>query len=262
MQQSVFVVDAFANKPFSGNPAAVCLLEAPIPENEMRAIAAEMNLSETAFVITSQRPYSLRWFTPTSEVKLCGHATLASAHVIWEQALSKDETLEFSTLSGILKARRLSSGIQLDFPREPVSSCDFPPELVESLGVVPIFTGKTDVRYFAELSSEKEVRDLNPDISKLVTCPPGRVVVTAISDNPSYDFISRYFAPGVGVPEDPVTGSTHCALAVYWAEKLGKTSFHAFQASARGGELKAEIAGPRVLLTGSAITMLRGQLSY
>jgi PhzF family phenazine biosynthesis protein len=260
MSQEITIVDAFTDKPFSGNPAAVCLLKAPLSEEQMRRIAAEVNLSETAFLVREGDGYRLRWFTPTTEVKLCGHATLASAHVLWEQGGVEASKIEFLTLSGILTAEKSNDGIELNFPEEPVFACEPPAGFSEAIGAEPIFVGKTAVRYFVELSSAQEVRSLKPNLNKLLDFPPGRVVVTARGDDSKYDFISRYFAPGVGIAEDPVTGSTHCALAPYWSEKLGKKEFRVYQASARGGELGVVLDGGRVRLMGKAVTVIRGVL--
>jgi PhzF family phenazine biosynthesis protein len=257
MAQKISIVDAFTDKPFCGNPAAVCLLDAPISETRMKQIAAEINLSETAFLMPEEKGYRLRWFTPTSEVKLCGHATLASAHVLWEQKITSAEELEFYTLSGILTARKCKEGTELNFPVEPVESVSLPEGMIEAIGAEPIYTGKTEVRYLVELDTAERVRSLKPNISKILDFPPGRIVVTARSDDPHYDFISRYFAPGVGIPEDPVTGSTHCALAFYWAEKLKKKDFLALQASPRGGVMKAILDGERVRLIGKAVTVMQ-----
>jgi predicted PhzF superfamily epimerase YddE/YHI9 len=255
-------VDAFTDAAFTGNPAAVCILKAPREEIWMQAVAAEMNLSETAFLHPEADGYRLRWFTPASEVRLCGHATLAGAHVLWEDGHSRDALLKFYTLSGLLTARRLSTWIELNFPIDPVTSAEIPKGLIEALGAPAVFTGKTLTRYFVELESADAVRTLKPDISGINRFPPGRVVVTTRSDRTGYDFISRCFAPGVGVPEDPVTGAAHCALASYWSAKLGKSEFTAYQASARGGVLKLRLEGDRVLMAGQAVTVMRGELLW
>ncbi len=256
----LYQVDAFTDKIFSGNPAAVCVLDNPIPEELMKQVAAEINLSETAFLYPKDEGYHLRWFTPLAEVKLCGHATLASAHVLWETDATNNSVINFLTLSGKLIAQKLGNTIELTFPGEPLTKTTFPEGMIEALGIRPIYMGKTDVRYFAELSSADEVRALKPDFNKLLQFPPARVIVTARSDNAKYDFISRYFAPGIGIPEDPVTGSAHCSLALYWSEKLDKTEFLAYQASARGGELKITLEGERVRLQGNAVTTMQGMM--
>jgi len=258
----VTVVDAFTDQPFSGNPAAVCILSSPLEETKMRLIAAEMNLSETAFLHPEGDGYRLRWFTPTSEVSLCGHATLASAHALWTKGGVTDDKIFFHTLSGTLAATRDGGYITLDFPAEEVVPTPLPTKLKEALQREILFEGKTPVRYFVELASAEEVRGLSPDLNLMSGCAPGRIIVTALSDDPRYDFISRYFAPGIGVPEDPVTGSAHCALASYWSNRLGKDEFHAYQASRRGGALKVKLVGERVYLTGQAVTMLEGRFVY
>lgn len=258
MNIKITFVDSFTDKIFSGNPAAVCVLQNAIPEELMRLVASEINLSETAFLYPEGKGYHLRWFTPSAEVKLCGHATLASAHVLWESGINTDTTIYFNTLSGELIANKIGKAIELNFPVEPISEINFPLGMPEALGATPIFMGKTDVRYFAELNSAEEVKSLKPDFTKLLEFPPARVIVTARSDNPKYDFISRYFAPGIGIPEDPVTGSAHCALPLYWSEKLGKKEFFAYQASARGGEVKIVLEGERVRLQGQAVTTMQG----
>lgn len=261
MSRKITTVDAFTDQPFSGNPAAVCLLDGPRDESWMRLVAREMNLSETAFLQPEADGYRLRWFTPEAEVKLCGHATLASAHVLWEQGHTTAPIIRFHTLSGLLTAKRTEGGIELNFPVEPVQPVTISEGLLEAVGAESVFTGKTAVRYFLELPTAEIVRNLKPDIQGIGRFPPGRLVVTARSDMPEYDFVSRYFAPGIGVPEDPVTGSAHCALAAYWADKLGKTEFRAYQASARGGRMGVRLEGERVLLTGQAVTILRGELA-
>lgn len=259
MGQSYLIVDAFSASPFKGNPAAVCRLESPLSESRMQLIASEINLSETAFVLSQGESYGLRWFTPTAEVRLCGHATLASAHALWSAYGAQADLLRFNTLSGELTARRVEQGIELDFPVEDVVTSEWPSELHKAIGVTPTFCGWTGVRYFAELPSADLVRNVRPNIELLRSVPPGRLIVTARSDDPRYDFVSRYFAPGVGIPEDPVTGSAHCALAAYWGERLGKTQFRAYQASARGGELLVRLESKRVKLIGSAVTVARGE---
>lgn len=259
MTLEVTVIDAFTDKPFSGNPAAVCILPSPLSESKMRLIAAEMNLSETAFLSPEGDGFRLRWFTPTSEVSLCGHATLASAHALWTKGGVTDDEILFHTLSGTLTATREEGAITLDFPAEEVISYPLSDLLRTAVSGKILFEGKTSVRHFVELSSAEEVRNLAPDLSLINRCAPGRIIVTARSDDPRYDFISRYFAPGIGVPEDPVTGSAHCALACYWAQKLGKNEFNAYQASRRGGALRVKLAGERVFLTGHAVTMFEGR---
>lgn len=253
-------IDAFTDKPFSGNPAAVCVLEKPAEEQWMQSVAAEMNLSETAYLHPEGDGYRLRWFTPEAEVDLCGHATLASAHALWEDGHSSAAELKFYTLSGLLTVKRQGDWMEMNFPVDPVTPMAVPSELVNALAAEVVFTGKTRIRYFVELKSPEALRTLTPDLTAIKRVPPGRVLVTARSDNPEFDFISRYFGPGVGVPEDPVTGSAHCALAPYWSSKLGRNTFTAYQASKRGGVVKVRLEDDRVLLSGKAVTVLRGEL--
>lgn len=257
-------VDAFTDRPFEGNPAAVCISEAPFDPAWMQHVAGEMNLSETAFLHpikdhNSQPVFSLRWFTPTVEVDLCGHATLASAHVLWEEGqLQTNEEARFETRSGLLTANRIGREIELNFPVKPVHEAEPPPELLPALGAKAVFVGRNQFDYFVEVSSEEDVRSLRPDHTVLRTLPVRGVIVT--SRGHEYDFISRFFAPGSGVDEDPVTGSAHTALAPYWAAKLGRTELRAYQASNRGGKLRVSVHGDRVKLAGQAVTVLRGEL--
>jgi PhzF family phenazine biosynthesis protein len=261
----LFQVDAFADKPFAGNPAAVCLLREPADEAWMQAVAAEMNLSETAFLVRREAGdgFDLRWFTPTVEVDLCGHATLASAHVLWEEGvLAENEPARFHTKSGLLSASRNGNEIVLDFPATPPEPAPCPPELTMALGLpVPVrYCGKTRFDYLIETDSERTVRELRPDHAALARQPVRGVIVTARGGAP-YDFVSRFFAPGSGVAEDPVTGSAHCALGPYWMGRLEKREFLAYQASARGGVVRVGVRGARVELGGRAVTVLRGKLS-
>lgn len=268
MRQTIFQVDAFTDTAFAGNPAGVCILDEPGEAQWMQQIAAEMNLAETAFLYrlpgVTGNNFGLRWFTPTVEVALCGHATLASAHILWQEGyLTPGETARFHTLSGVLTARRLADGwIELDFPVEPYRPVEAPPALLAALNVQqPRYTGLNRVSYLVEVGSEKEVRELAPNIYALKAVSPAEVIVTARADEGrDYDFVSRFFAPGAGIDEDPATGSTHCCLGPYWSERLGRTSFVARQLSARGGLLKVSIEGERVRLGGQAITVLRGEL--
>ena len=254
-----FQVDAFTAKPFTGNPAAVCLLEKEAEADWMQAVAAEMNLSETAFVAPLANGFGLRWFTPATEVDLCGHATLASAQVLWETGrLAEDDTVNFHTRSGVLTAKRAGDWIELDFPATPAEP---PPGLSDLLGSVPRFVGRSRFDLLLELTDAEELSELDPDFVGLSSLPVRGFIVTAKSDVPEYDFLSRFFAPATGVREDPVTGSAHCALAPYWAKKLGKPEMTAFQASKRGGVVKVKLAGERVLLRGQAVTVLRGELA-
>lgn len=255
-----FHVDAFADAAFGGNPAAVCLLTAERPARWMQAVAAEMNLSETAFVRPIAEGFGLRWFTPKVEVDLCGHATLAAAHVLWHERIAPgDAELRFRTRSGRLVAVRVGERIELDFPARIARPCALPPALGKALGVRPRAVAKNEDDYLVELASERAVRDLRPDLALLAKLPVRGVAVTAKADR-KWHFVSRFFAPAVGVAEDPVTGSAHCALGPYWAERLGRTSLRGYQASPRGGVVEVSVVGARVLLRGGAVTVMRGEL--
>jgi PhzF family phenazine biosynthesis protein len=257
----IFQVDAFAAEPFAGNPAAVCLLENDVEPDWMQSVAAEMNLSETAFIATRDDGFGLRWFTPATEVDLCGHATLASAHVLWETGrLAETDTARFHTRSGLLTAKRAGDWIELDFPATPAEPIEVPTGLSDLLGSVPRFIGRSRFDLLLELTDAEELRDLSPDFAGLSSLPVRGLIVTAKSDVPEYDFLSRFFAPAAGINEDPVTGSAHCALTPFWAERLGKNEMTAFQTSARGGVVKVKLAGDRVLLRGQAVTILCGEL--
>lgn len=261
MKQPIVQVDAFTNKPFYGNPAAVCILGEPKNDAWMQNVAREMNLSETAFLTKQSAGYDLRWFTPTVEVDLCGHATLASAHVLWENKLLKpDEEARFHTRSGLLTARLQQSWIEMDFPAKPQKPAIAPPEVTRALGVTPVYTGKNSFDYLIEIESEAVLRKLQPDYALLKTAPVRGVIVTTRSDSPQYDFVSRFFAPAAGIQEDPVTGSAHCCLGPYWQKRIKKDSFQAYQASSRGGVIRVRVNGDRVLLGGQAVTVLRGEL--
>jgi PhzF family phenazine biosynthesis protein len=261
---SIFQVDAFTREPFKGNPAAVCFLSTARDESWMQHVAREMNLSETAFLHRRGSTYDLRWFSPEMEVDLCGHATLASAHILWEEGmLPSDETARFGTRSGLLTAVRRGDWIEMDFPAEPESPADPPGGLIEGLGITPRYVGKNRFDYLIEVDSEKTVRDLRPDLAKLATVDMRGVIVTApvAAANSPYDFVSRFFGPAAGIPEDPVTGSAHCCLALFWGKRLKKDSLVGYQASARGGEVHVAVKGDRVLLSGQAVTVFRGKLA-
>lgn len=263
MAQEIYQVDAFTNRPFAGNPAAVCLLDGPAEANWMQRVAAEMNLSETAFLHPENDGFRLRWFTPLAEVDLCGHATLASAHVLWESGcLSKGHTARFSTASGPLTATQYGSKdwIELDFPAKPGTRAAPPPGLIEALGVAPVAVQRSQFDYLVEVPREADVRSLAPDFTRLRQVETRGVIVTARAEVGEFDFVSRFFAPAVGVDEDPVTGSAHCSLAPYWSQQLGKTTFNAYQASRRGGVLRVQLLGERVRLAGQAVTVMVGQL--
>jgi PhzF family phenazine biosynthesis protein len=257
-----FGVDAFASQPFSGNPAAVCLMDEVRDAKWMQAIAAEMNLSETAFVRPLGLDYELRWFTPAVEVDLCGHATLASAHVLWPEGLVRqNDPIRFSTRSGILTAAHNGGHIELDFPAIRATEASPPSELIDALGVVPSFVGRSKFDYLVVVETAKEVRTVCPDFGKLASVEVRGTIVTSMSDDSRFDFISRFFAPAAGVNEDPVTGSAHCCLGPFWKEKLGKETMIAYQASARGGVVRVCAGTERVILGGKAVTVWRGELS-
>lgn len=252
-------IDAFADQAFRGNPAAVCLLDRERDAQWMQNVAAEMNLSETAFLLPQNGGFSLRWFTPSVEVDLCGHATLASAHALWEERAIEGEA-RFHTRSGLLTAARNGEWIELDFPVKDEQPAEAPPLLLESLGAQGKYVGRNAWDYLVEVATEDDVRAIQPDHAKLRTIPVRGVIVTARSSSSEFDFVSRFFAPGSGVDEDPVTGSAHCALTPYWAKKLGKTEMTAFQASQRGGIVRVRLEGDRVKLGGRAVTVVRGEL--
>jgi len=261
-------VDAFTSEPFAGNPAAVCLLPAPRDEAWMQHVAREMNLSETAFLVRradrsgADSGFDLRWFTPAAEVALCGHATLASAHALWELGeLAAGDTARFHTKSGLLTAVRRGDLIELDFPATPAAPADPPPGLADALGIAPRFVGKSRFDYLIEVDGEDVVRRLTPDIARIKALPVRGVMVTSRATTQGWDFVSRFFAPAVGVDEDPVTGSAHCTLTPYWSGQLRKNEMTARQLSARGGTLHVRLTGDRVKLGGQAVTVLRGDLS-
>jgi predicted PhzF superfamily epimerase YddE/YHI9 len=261
MPTPIVQVDAFTNRPFAGNPAAVCILSEPRPDAWMRDVAREMNLSETAFLHLEDDGYRLRWFTPAVEVDLCGHATLASAHVLWEDShLPQDRQARFRTRSGLLLADRRGEWIELDFPATAAVPAEPPPGLVAALGVKAANVLRNKFDYLVEVESEEEVRAAAPDVSALKKVGARGIIVTARASTAGFDFVSRFFAPAVGVDEDPVTGSAHCALAPYWAARLGRREFTAYQASARGGVVRVKVNGDRVILGGQAVTVMRAEL--
>jgi PhzF family phenazine biosynthesis protein len=254
-------VDAFTDHPFAGNPAAVCLLEQDASDDWMQAVAAEMNLSETAFVQPRDEGYSLRWFTPKVEVALCGHATLASAHALWTEGLhSPAQPIRFHTKSGVLTCTASNGFVEMDFPATPAKPANPPAGLLEALGVSPTFVGQTAFDHLVVVADAETVRCVTPDFRQLGQVPTRGVMITSRYDNPQYDFLSRFFAPSAGIDEDPVTGSAHCCLGPYWAGVLGKTDLLALQASPRGGVLRVRASGERVILAGQAVTVLRGEL--
>lgn len=254
-------VDAFTDRPFGGNPAAVCWLDAEADPVWMQAVAAEMNLSETAFVRRLDEGLELRWFTPTIEVDLCGHATLATAHALWHSGtVPTTEALRFHTKSGWLTCTRNGEFIELDFPATPSEPAESSELLCSALGARPAFVGRSRFDLLTVFENAQEVRSLQPDYGQLARIPVRGVIATAPSDDPKYDFISRFFAPNCGVNEDPVCGSAHCCLTPYWAGRLGKTHLMAYQASARGGVLRLQLKGDRVVLGGRAVTVWKGEL--
>jgi PhzF family phenazine biosynthesis protein len=263
MVQEIFQVDAFTEQAFAGNPAGVCILKRPGDEQWMQHVAAEMNLSETAFLHEQDDGFNLRWFTPAVEVDLCGHATLASAHILWETGvLTPEQEARFHTRSGLLTAQLAEGWIEMDFPAEPAEAVAPPDILVSALGVPFKFVGLNRFDYLVEVDSESAVRNLKPDFMQLETVSSRGFIVTSRSDSNEYDFVSRFFAPALGINEDPVTGSAHCCLGPYWADLLNKNNLVAYQTSARGGRVRVRISGRRVILGGQAVTALRGTLFY
>lgn len=267
MSTRIIQVDSFTDRPFAGNPAAVCLLAAPAPEPWMRQVAAEMNLSETVFVhpIEPGPLFRLRWFTPRVEVDLCGHATLAAAHVLWEERmLHRQAPAQFETRGGRLSARRQGGWIELDFPAEALDSAIIDQleldRIVAALNAPLISAGRNRFDLLVELADEKTVRELQPDYRLIAAFPVRGVIATSRASSPEFDFVSRFFAPRVGVDEDPVCGSAHCCLGPFWASKLGRTELTGHQVSPRGGVVKVRVDGPRVALIGQAVTVLRGEL--
>lgn len=259
----LYQVDAFTDSPFRGNPAAVCLLDEATDAGWMQSVAAEMNLSETAFVCPEAGAYGLRWFTPAAEVRLCGHATLASAHVLWTTGrVEQERRIEFKTLSGLLVVERYEAHMEMDFPTDAAHPCEAPDGLLEALGIsqpLEVLRGRSDL--IVRLPSAGELRDLHPDFRLLRGVPGIRaVIVTAASDSGDYDFMSRFFAPAVGVDEDPVTGSAHCLSGPYWSAQLGREELRAYQASTRGGALYLRVCGERIRIGGQAVTVSEGVL--
>jgi len=275
MGLTITQVDAFTNKPFTGNPAGVCVTPEPLAAERMQAIAAEMNLPETAFLHPVEGGYSLRWFTPAVEVDLCGHGTIASAHVLWAEGhLPPGESARFSTKSGWLSAQQTGDWIELDFPAQPTRPAHVMPQLIKSLccGGNVKSVSKTSTNYLVELHSENVLRKLTPDFAEMKKLPVQGVIATAAASSDDIDFVSRYFAPKIGVNEDPVTGSAHTSLAPYWQEKLGKADMLAHQISARGGvvRVKCQLDNSnqtgeteptnRIFISGQAVTLLKGEL--
>lgn len=263
MKLPLFLVDAFAERPFTGNPAAVCLLDRAHSEDWMQRVAAELNHSETAFLLPEGEGFRLRWFTPVHEVDLCGHATLASAHVLWETGcLEPEEPAVFFTRSGRLTAWRAEDGmIWMDFPAEAPVPCEPPPELLLALGPVEVrYVGHNRMDFLVLLDAEATVRLLKPDLERLQQVDMRGLIVTALAEEEGVDFVSRFFAPRLGIPEDPVTGSAHCCLGPFWAKRLGKTHLCGVQVSPRSGRVAVVVHDDRVHLGGWAITVLSGKL--
>jgi PhzF family phenazine biosynthesis protein len=257
----IFHVDAFTAKAFSGNPAAVCILEHPMVDTWMQSVAMEMNLSETAFLIRQGDGYNLRWFTPKVEVDLCGHATLASAHILFESGGARHDTIiRFYTRGGLLTAALNDSWIELNFPSTPDTEVLAPDGLTAALGVEACYVGKTQFDYIVEVASEEIVRNLDPDFDALCRVPTRGIIVTSRAGSGEFDFISRFFCPILGIREDPVTGSAHCCLGPYWANKLNKKEFVAYQASARGGIIRVRVDDDRVYLSGQAVMVHKAEL--
>src|SRR6266446_5074740 len=250
MPAPLFHVDAFTDRAFAGNPAAVCILPSMKDDGWLQNVAREMNLSETAFLVKQPDHFDLRWFTPAVEVDLCGHATLASAHVLWRQGQATGDEIRFSTRSGILKAIRHGDDIELDFPLKPEQEAEAPPGLLPALGISATYVGKNQFDYLVEVASEAALRGIAPDFKRLATVPVRGIIVTSKSADPRFDFVSRFFAPAAGVDEDPVTGSAHCCLGDFWSKRLGKTELVGYQASARGGIVRVRVSGERAFLGG------------
>lgn len=259
MRTPIFQVDAFATHRFKGNPAVVMPMESFLSDALLQSIASENNLAETAFLVPYGGDYRLRWFTPTTEVPLCGHATLASAAVVMERLEIGRKTVVFHSASGPLTVNRMDTKYVMDFPVRLSELVSTPLGLADALGVVPIEVSANAFNYMVLLESEQVVRALAPDMAALVHMGRDGVIVTAPGDG-DYDFVSRYFAPAKGIPEDPVTGGAHCMLAPYWAKRLGKTIFRAYQASPRGGEITCRLAGERVELEGTCVFYLEGEV--
>jgi PhzF family phenazine biosynthesis protein len=258
---SVVHVDAFASEPFTGNPAAVCLLREERPTAWMEQVGKELNLAATAFVTSRADGFGLRWFTATAELELCGHGTLASAHALWDTGvLAADEPARFHTRGGLLTAVRRDGWIEMNFPAQPEEPALPPPDVIEALGVSPLYVGKSSLDYLVEVESEEAVRAVQPDCRRLAAIPVRGFIVTSRSHSGREDFVSRFFAPARGIDEDAVTGSAHCCLATFWSRRLARQTFTARQLSARGGMLQVALDGDRVRLAGQAITVSRGDL--
>lgn len=257
MELSIYQIDAFAKKTFEGNPAAICPLDAWLPDEVLLSIAEENNLSETAYFIKTKTGYHIRWFTPTTEVDLCGHATLAAAFVIFNELGYKGNSISFESKSGILKVGKDNDLLIMDFPSQPPTTCELPTEIQQAFDVMPTECLKSE-DYILVFNNENEVLNAAPKLEQLNNIDRRGVIITAPSEN--YDFVSRFFAPKYGIDEDPVTGSAHTQLAPYWANQLNQTKFHAKQVSKRGGELICELMGDRVTIAGHATKYLQGSI--
>jgi PhzF family phenazine biosynthesis protein len=257
----LYQVDAFTNRRFKGNPAGVCILDTSRDDAWMQGLALEMNLSETAFLAAGEEHYGLRWFTPSTEVDLCGHATLASAHTLWEtDAVPADSPISFDTRSGVLTAERIGDWIELDFPAIPEEEAECNIDLERALGVAPTYVGKSKFDFLVELPSEQALRDVEPNLVIIERAAARGIIITSRATGSEFDFVSRFFAPQSGVGEDPVTGSAHCCLAPYWAKILGKSEMVGYQASPRGGTVKVRVDRDRVVLGGQAVTVFDADL--
>jgi PhzF family phenazine biosynthesis protein len=261
----LYQVDAFTDQPFRGNPAAVCVLDGPRPDAWMQALAAEMNLSETAFPLPQGDGFGLRWLTPKQEVGLCGHATLATAHILWAEGyLRPDQEARFETKSGLLTASKRADGIEMNFPARFVTDTQANALLNRALGAVPrhtsVLSSAKGNTYLLEYESERQVAEMVPDFAALLATDARAVIVTSRAETPGYDFVSRFFAPALGISEDPVTGSAHCYLAPYWSKKLGKVEMVGWQVSARTGVVGCAWQGERVALRGQAVTVFKAEL--
>ena len=261
MKCPIYIVDAFTDKAFKGNPAAVCFPNEDVDSSWMQSVAAEMNLSETAFLRKSSKGFDLKWFTPEVEVDICGHATLASAHILWESSLlEKSEKAIFYSKSGVLTAEKQNGEIELNFPSMSIKEISGTEKLQEAFGIDFIYTGHTKGYYIFEVESEDRVKKLKPDFSALEKITDCGVIVTSKSSSDEFDFVSRFFAPAYGIDEDPVTGSAHCVSGPYWKKKLNKKNMRAFQTSQRGGTLSIRVEDERVYIAGEAVTVLKGDL--
>ena len=261
MNINLYQVDSFTDTAFKGNPAGVCLLSGPADETWMQNLAAEMNLSEAAFLYPDGDHYQLRWFTPVVEVDLCGHATLASAHILWETGLLREGiTARFQTRSGELRAEKDGSSIKMDFPAIATDDSDEPTGLTAALGIKAEYIGKGRQHYLVQVANADDVAKARPDFSALLKSTDFRIILTAKSSSPHYDIVSRFFAPSLGINEDPVTGSAHCCLAPFWYGRTGMKNIRAYQASARGGRIDLEVRDKRVILGGQAVTVFHLKL--